>query len=377
MNLIDKVILEWSYRTKKGYPDINNEEDMRLFESMFGIDLREVLDKGYRVLKFSELIKRGAPRLVKFYDMVQSNASFYNTNGNELKLKFASEEYADLFKNRDIEGIRKVAGSRVNTFPFFLDSNKNSVSLNDLLKTPDFGGKGAGSGTVVEDENLYILKKKLNNLIDVEGGTVDVVVNGKVYKVGSAETQAGMPKSDFNLLDEKGNPVVFISHKKAGGKGASADDFIRWSGYTAYADHPEVVAFNNGIKKFLADNNLEGLPNKTRFITPIKDEELIRLLIFGPEYGGPNSKENVNIVIQGEVEFKKIGDNKYELSGEHALLPPNTPKGEYAPYLTAAYRGDRKMFGIQNNEAIAMTKAVAHRSSNVYLLKDGEFEKIK
>lgn len=41
MNLIDKVILEWSYRTKKGYPDINNKEDMRLFESMFGIDLRE------------------------------------------------------------------------------------------------------------------------------------------------------------------------------------------------------------------------------------------------------------------------------------------------------------------------------------------------
>ena len=41
MNLIDKVILEWSFKTKKGYPDINNKEDMRLFESMFGIDLTE------------------------------------------------------------------------------------------------------------------------------------------------------------------------------------------------------------------------------------------------------------------------------------------------------------------------------------------------
>tara|TARA_R100000734_G_C3318082_1_gene111845 strand:+ start:3107 stop:4240 length:1134 start_codon:yes stop_codon:yes gene_type:complete len=377
MNLIDRVILEWSYRTKKGYPDLNNEDDLRLFESMFGIDLIEVLDKGYRVLKFSELIKRGAPRLVKFYDMVQSNDSFYNTDGSEVKLKFASEEYADLFKNRDLDGIRKIAGSRVNNFPFFIDSENNSVSLNDLLKTPEFGGKGAGSGTVVEDENLYILKKKLNSLIDVEGGTIDVVVNGKAYKIGSAETQSGMPKSDFNLLDEKGNPVVFISHKKAGSKGPAASDFIRWSGYTAYADHPEVVAFNNGLKKFLVDNNLEGLPNKTRFIAPIKDKELIKLLIFGPEYGKPNSKENVNIVIQGEVEFEKIGDNKYELSGEHVLLPPNIPKGEYTPYLTAAYRGDRTMFGIQNNEAIAMTKAVAYRSSNIYLLKDGKFEKIK
>ena len=41
MNLVDKVILEWSYKTKKGYPDINNTDDIRIFESMFGIDLTE------------------------------------------------------------------------------------------------------------------------------------------------------------------------------------------------------------------------------------------------------------------------------------------------------------------------------------------------
>ena len=41
MNLIDKVILEWSYKTKKGYPDINSQEDMALFESIFGFNLNE------------------------------------------------------------------------------------------------------------------------------------------------------------------------------------------------------------------------------------------------------------------------------------------------------------------------------------------------
>jgi len=377
MNLIERIILEWSYKTKKGYPDINSQEDIALFESMFGIDLTEVLDKGYRVLKFQELIKRGAPRLVKFYDMVQAGDSFFKTDGSEVKLKFASQEYGELFKDRDVEGIKNVSKNKPNTFPFFLDSSNNSLTLDDLLKTPDFGGKGAGSGTVVEDENLYILKKKLNNLIGIEGGSINVMVGKDTFKISSAETQSGVPKSDFNLLDEKGKPVVFISHKKAGGKGASADDFIRWSGYTMYENHPEVSAFNNAIKQFLVDNNLEGLPNKTRFISPIKDEDLIRKLIYGPEYGGANSKENCNIIIQGEVEFENIGEGKYKLTGEHVLLPPNIPDGEYTPYLTAAYRGDRKMFGIQNNEAIAMTKAVAHRSSNVYLLKDGEFEKIR
>src|SRR6056300_1255040 len=52
MNLIDKVILEWSYKTKKGYPDINSQEDMDLFESMFGFDptVTELEKREYEVL---------------------------------------------------------------------------------------------------------------------------------------------------------------------------------------------------------------------------------------------------------------------------------------------------------------------------------------
>lgn len=39
MDILDKVLLEWSYRCEKGYPDINNEKDIALFESIFGFDL--------------------------------------------------------------------------------------------------------------------------------------------------------------------------------------------------------------------------------------------------------------------------------------------------------------------------------------------------
>ena len=41
MNTVDKAILEWSYKTTKGYPDINSQEDIALFESMFGFNLLE------------------------------------------------------------------------------------------------------------------------------------------------------------------------------------------------------------------------------------------------------------------------------------------------------------------------------------------------
>lgn len=52
MNLIDRVILEWSYKTKKGYPDFNTEEDLRIFESMFGFDptVTELVKLDYDVL---------------------------------------------------------------------------------------------------------------------------------------------------------------------------------------------------------------------------------------------------------------------------------------------------------------------------------------
>src|SRR6056300_915302 len=50
MNLIDKAILEWSYRTKKGYPDINSQEDIALFESMFGINLNELKRLSFDIL---------------------------------------------------------------------------------------------------------------------------------------------------------------------------------------------------------------------------------------------------------------------------------------------------------------------------------------
>lgn len=35
MNVIDKIVTEWAYRCKKGYPDINNPEDLRILNEIY------------------------------------------------------------------------------------------------------------------------------------------------------------------------------------------------------------------------------------------------------------------------------------------------------------------------------------------------------
>ena len=74
MNLIDKAILEWSYKTTKGYPDINSQEDMALFESIFG---------------FIPLIKENKDLV----NLIQSNIKGYGditgTGSTSIRLQFS------------------------------------------------------------------------------------------------------------------------------------------------------------------------------------------------------------------------------------------------------------------------------------------------
>jgi len=70
MNLIDRIILEWSYKTKKGYPDINSQEDMDLFESMFGFYISE--RKGDNEAKvISQLVSRFPGKYGKMSDPIR------------------------------------------------------------------------------------------------------------------------------------------------------------------------------------------------------------------------------------------------------------------------------------------------------------------
>ena len=382
MDPFDIFFKKFAYKFPKGYPDMNDEQDILLLENLLGklgIDINEA---EFKNLNFFDLGKRGGYRFADLANKIKNKLPFELANGESTVLQFIKPQYSTVFLSREKDDIKKLAmGKNINLFPFFKDNTGKTYSISDLLKDSYFGGQGKGSGTKVEDANLQLLNNQILNLVEENGGPINVKVGNKIYNnIIKAETQPGQPKSDFNLIDEEDNPVVFISHKKAGGKYADASDFIRWSGYTSYADEPEVEQFNNALKKWLKKNNLEqeGLPRETRFVSPIQDQKLIRKLIYGSKYGDSKySKDNVNIILQGAILLKPIQGNTYELTAEYKLIPPQLPKGEYYPYLTSGYRADRTMFGIKSNEAIAMTKAVAFKATNVYELQGNQFKKVK
>jgi hypothetical protein len=396
MTVIDKILREWSFRCHDGIVDMDDPIKTDILDKL----LMELSSgQTYNPLTFYDLKKRGGFRFKILADKIKNKEPFSLVQGSPTILTFIDPQYQTAFASADDSQIKSFTNNKnVNLFNFFEDAQGEEYAISDLLKDNKFGGKGTGSGTVVEDYNLKLLNDNIETLKQ-KGGTssISVIVNGVKYDgIVGAKTQKGTPKADFYLVrlknrqvssnneeplsDEDLEPVVWISHKKAGGAGPSADDFIRWSGYTMYAEDPEVIAFNTALENFLQKNNLSGIPNKTRFIAPIKNEELIRKLIYGPNYGGEYSKDNVNIILQGEIYLKPKDSNTYELSAEHVLAPPNIPNkdSDYYPYLTSSYRADREMFDIPNNEAIAMTKSVANKASNVYELdKQGQFIKIK
>lgn len=382
MSITDKILLEWSYRCEKGYPDIDSAKDWVILEQILkelGTNL-DTLDEAFRQFKYSELVKPGRERRAEtIASKIAQGTEFELYPSGTTKLQFTDPSYAEVFASRDVAKIKQIGGTNVNKFPFFKDEQGTEYGLDSLAKTPELGGKGAGSGTAVEDAELSDFKIHLEQIVAQEGAPINVIVGNKTYSnIATVATQKGFPKSDFNLINAEGAPVVFISHKKAGAKGAAPSDFIRWGGFTTLGDDPEVRRFVTSLKKFLEENNLDRLPSATAFIKEIESDDLVKKIVYGGDFGGSFGADNVQIAIQGAVRLEPTGDDgTYKLSGEHFYLNGEVPQGAYRPVLAGKYRSDRAMFGIPTLEAIAQPLAVSKQSSHVYELDGAEFKKVK
>ena len=232
-----------------------------------------------------------------------------------------------------------------------LGEDGNEYKLSDLEKSAEFGGKGAGSGTLKEDIELQSLIKQLNDIRKKQKtGTVPIKVGGKTFNVADAITTPGTPKSDFHLVDDNGKEVVWISHKD----GRTAKDFQQWGGISKRSEptifsHPETQSFIDDLKKTYPD----GLPRRTTLYRKIKDDKLKNFSVYGNQYGNDEGRQNVSILIQGPIKLQKSG-NVYKFVSNHVHYNGEKMTGDFEPVLTAIYKGDRSDAGVKGTRIVIM-----------------------
>ena len=315
MDLLDKVIQEWSYRTNKGYPDINDQQDMAIFESMFGFRLDKLIEQQdqtqqhnfdklqYYKKYISDLVPSGMSvnldgnTIVVDLSSVVQNKNQQQHNQHQaadstlLERKYpleylnqtAREVATKLATELDLEQGEIMAHSK-NRIIVYTDRSRNQVfkSLEDLGYEKDqITGSSAGGFRTPEGVEILhkpqtstgdaglgnekIVANRIQEAIELQGGPINVKFIAKnntiTYNRVTAVKEKGRDskdgkKADIHIINSEGaNP---ISIKK--------DGSFRWS--SASTSHREVFTKVLQLAK----------QGKIPQLTLVQDEENPKLL---------------------------------------------------------------------------------------------------
>ena len=151
---LDELLLEWSYRSEKGYPSLGSPSDISILKQILE-KLELPSNKIIKSLKEASLnpgelrkdrigkIKEPGIRVQLFLDKIESGSEFELINGTKLIIN----------KEKSQESIERLEQYLTNfqdnlTGLIFYDDNEKSYALDSFKKTEEFGSStGAGGGT--------------------------------------------------------------------------------------------------------------------------------------------------------------------------------------------------------------------------------------
>lgn len=274
-------------------------------------------------------IKRKQPRLDTFIKKIVSGQPFSTVDGKQVKVK-NDPNIINAIKSRQIPDVLPI-------------EPEGDVRFTKLVKTPEFGSEDPEFRLSKEKEALNSLDQQIKTLLN--GKTfIPLVVGNMLVKAAGAVNTPGTPKSDFEIIDDKGNPVAWISHKD--GSPADPKKFGQWSGITKFASHPEVISFAEGVAK-----NPPG-KKQTALSRAIKDVDLQKKAVYGFNFGNDRfGRDNVTTVLQGPVKIIKNG-RQYKLEALKEFKNGEDFPQEYTPVFTARYSSDRDDLGIHNTRIV-------------------------
>lgn len=297
-------------------------------------------------------IKKYTWREELFLSKIENRETLYDTFKKPViveKVIFKKKEYK--YNDPDLaKDFKNLKSGRVH----IISSAGVKMSISQLIKTTEFGGKSQGKVMFAENRAFDIFKTEFDRLISKSGkGFITLCVYDRLYKVKDLRVTPGTPKSDFHFIDLDGNEVLHISHKA----GKRPSDFSQYAGIKDKIEHPEIQDFIKAIHERTGGK----LEPRQIFKRKIESFDLKRKAIFGG-IDENYSRDNVTMFIQGDIGFVPyMNENEYLIDAP-TLRFNNTEsltksdkifnyREGYEPWIYCAYRSsshNKKCTGIEN-----------------------------
>ena len=272
MNLIDKAILEWSYKTKKGYPDINSQEDIALFESIFGFNLKNEAKKPFE--KLSPEAQKVGKEVSQQLDIPLENILSHTRTTIVILTDENRGKVFDSLINIGFEREHNISGSSTGGV-------KNEQGIAIIVKPlGKQGNSSAGKASETGFNNL------IKTHVGINEGPIKVIIrgNGKTLqydnvadsKDASAVDSTKFFKADSQLVDPSGKVLANISLKKR--------NAVRWES-SKRRPIDGVNVFNSFVEKAQQGKfaNIKFLPlpqkGKYKLFNPVTDKVLSKVVV--------------------------------------------------------------------------------------------------
>ena len=271
-------------------------------------------------------VERKASRLLRFIEKIKNSEDFLTTKGDTVKIEPSAELIASI-SNKLVPNILPLVGG-------------GQIKLSELEKTPDLGGEATGKRLGKEQAAMSSLNKQIEYLKG-DQPYISLKVGDEIVNAASVINTPGTPKSDFEIIDENGDSVAWISHKD--GSPAEPTKFGQWAGLSNFSSHIEVRRFVEMVRSRYPD----GMPRgATALAKTISDENLQKQGVYGKNFGDANyGINNVTTVLQGPVKVEEDGD-VYKIVALAEFKNGQELPESYTPIFVARYISDRSDFGV-------------------------------
>ena len=268
MNIVDKIVLEWSYRCEKGYPDLESAKDLEILREILGIDLSEAKHP-FEYLNASA--QEVAQEIMAKLDISKEDIKAATKSKIIVLSDIPRQEFFSKLADLGYERVTTLGGSSAGGF--------RAANGTEILHKPATASAQGGAG--VENENVFV--NTLNNYIQ-EHGPVSVEIRGeentitynrvsRVDHIGKEGESKGW-KGDARLMTADGEKHLSI--KKDGG--------YRWESvinrYRPFYETFLTKAYNGEIEGL----ELRPLPENPRVLqmmNPANDKPYGRIYITG------------------------------------------------------------------------------------------------